>query len=59
MNLAALSKFMGDIHRGCPHLGGVRGVSNNVEKSGQIKTGGLAVGGHPFHCCLCKREWGI
>ena len=38
---------------------GREGVSNNVDKSGQGKGGGLAVSGHPFQCGLCNREEGI
>ena len=55
------SSFMiGSIHKGCPHIeGGRDGVSNKVDKSRRVEGGGLAVGGHPFQCGLCKREEGI
>ena len=38
---------------------GSEGASNNADKSGQEKGGGLAVSGYPFQCSLCKREEGI
>ena len=51
--------ILGRIHKGCPHLGGGRGIVTMRTKRGQGEIGGLAVSGHPFQCGLCKREEGI
>ena len=38
---------------------GREGVSNNVDRSGQVIGRRLAVSGNPFQCGLCVREEGI
>jgi len=50
----------GVIHKGCPHLGGDKGLATMWTKVDWGREGGsLAVSRQPLQCGLCKREGGI
>ena len=42
-----------------PATWGSERASNNADKSGHEKGGGLAVSGYPCQCGICKREEGL